>query len=216
MEAMLLECQVSLNDFCKALNHKLPAYVVRKNIYAFIIDCFEEYRYFKHRLRTLQSVCEERDYGNVCPACPSDCSDFKAGNVLRSTSQYKALDETAVFGSACRHGFPKHFLNLKHGERIGYAASAEDDLLQRITLAVPAFHIYGHKGSCQLQFSPRRVSGFGLTDGEQLERLWSYLRRFGKMTKEMRPSHRVDVLSDAILHYAQHCKDTLGNHRFNE
>ena len=28
MEAMLLECQVSLNDFCKALNYKLPAYVV--------------------------------------------------------------------------------------------------------------------------------------------------------------------------------------------
>ena len=62
----------------------------------------------------------------------------------------------------------------------------------------------------QLQYSPRRVDGFGLTDGEQLERLWSYLRRFGKMTKEMRPSHRIDVLSDAILHYSQHCKDTLG------
>ena len=28
MEAMLLECQVSLNDFCKALNNKLPSYVV--------------------------------------------------------------------------------------------------------------------------------------------------------------------------------------------
>ena len=62
----------------------------------------------------------------------------------------------------------------------------------------------------QLQYSPRRVDGFGLTDGEQLERLWSYLRRFGKMTKEKRPSHRIDVLSDAILHYSQHCKDTLG------
>ena len=29
----------------------------------------------------------------------------------------KPFDETAVFGSACRHGFPKQFLNLKHGER---------------------------------------------------------------------------------------------------
>ncbi|XP_028417790.1 uncharacterized protein LOC114542444 isoform X2 [Dendronephthya gigantea] len=298
MEAMLLECQVSLHDFCKALHFKLPPYVIRKKIYPLIIDCFEEYRFFKHRLRTLQFTCPELDYGNVCPACPrdngvliesfdalfglprkksagcsvreplhrenifnnqkevdhyienyprkqssqKDCSDFKAGDVLRSASQFKALDETAVFGSACRHGFPKQFLSLKHGERIGYAvwlikkiandndgrniemkimydiacllkrhlqASGQENLLESITLAVPAFHIYGHKGSCQLQYSPRRVDGFGLTDGEQLERLWSYLRRFGKMTKEMRPSHRIDVLSDAILHYSRQCKDTL-------
>jgi hypothetical protein len=40
--------------------------------------------------------------------------------------------------------------------------------------------------------------------------LWSFLRRFGKMTKEMRPSHRIDVLSDAILYYGRLCKDKLG------
>jgi hypothetical protein len=62
----------------------------------------------------------------------------------------------------------------------------------------------------QLKFSPRRINDFGLSDGEQLERLWSFLRRFSKMTKEMRPSHRIDVLSDAILHYGRHCKDNLG------
>ncbi len=31
------------------------------------------------------------------------------------------------------------------------------------------------------------------------------------MTKEMRPSHRIDGVSDAILHYSQHCKETLGS-----
>jgi hypothetical protein len=31
------------------------------------------------------------------------------------------------------------------------------------------------------------------------------------MTKEMRPSHRIDVLSDAILHYGRNCKDKLGS-----
>ena len=38
-----------------------------KYCYKFSLHLF---RYFKHRLRTLQSVCPERDYGNVCPACP--------------------------------------------------------------------------------------------------------------------------------------------------
>ena len=66
----------------------------------------------------------------------------------------------------------------------------------------------------QLQYSPRRIVDFGLSDGEQLERLWSFLRRFSKMTKEMRPSHRIDVLSDAILHYGRQCKDNLGKLRF--
>lgn len=47
----------------------------------------------------------------------STCNDFVAGNQLRSANRYKALDETAVFGYACRHEFPGRFINLKHGER---------------------------------------------------------------------------------------------------
>ena len=46
-----------------------------------------------------------------------ECSDFLAGNYMRSAVRYKSLDETAVFGCACRHEFPGRFLNLKHGER---------------------------------------------------------------------------------------------------
>jgi hypothetical protein len=42
---------------------------------------------------------------------------FLAGSMLRSASRYKALDETAVLGYACRHEFPGGFLNLKHGEQ---------------------------------------------------------------------------------------------------
>lgn len=45
------------------------------------------------------------------------CNDFLAGSALRSANRYCALDETAVFGSACRHEFPLMFINLKHGER---------------------------------------------------------------------------------------------------
>ena len=46
-----------------------------------------------------------------------ECNDFLAGSMLRSATRYKALDETAVFGYACRHEFPGTFINLKHGER---------------------------------------------------------------------------------------------------
>lgn len=45
------------------------------------------------------------------------CGDFLAGDALRSRSRYSALSETAIFGRACRHEFPKKFVNMKHGER---------------------------------------------------------------------------------------------------
>ena len=42
-----------------------------------------------------------------------------------------------------------------------------------------------------------------------MERMWSYLRRFTRMTKEMRPSHRIDVLSHALLYYGSMTKKKL-------
>ena len=62
----------------------------------------------------------------------------------------------------------------------------------------------------QLKYSPRNVPGFGLSDGEVVERLWSYLRRFSRMSKEMRPSHRLDVICDALYHYCRKSHDHLG------
>ena len=43
-----------------------------------------------------------------------------------------------------------------------------------------------------------------------MERLWSYLRRFGRMTKEMRPAHRTDILTHALVHYGQKTRAKLG------
>ena len=58
--------------------------------------------------------------------------------------------------------------------------------------------------------SPRSIEGFGMTDGEVMERLWSHMRRFSRMTKEMRPSHRIDVLTDALIYCGQKAAANLG------
>jgi len=39
-----------------------------------------------------------------------------------------------------------------------------------------------------------------MVNGEVLERLWSYLRQFRKMTKEISESHREDILSVALFY----------------
>ena len=63
----------------------------------------------------------------------------------------------------------------------------------------------------QIVFSPLHCDGLGLSDGEVMERMWSYLRRFSRMTKEMRPAHRVDILSHTLLYYGFKTKQKLGN-----
>ena len=62
----------------------------------------------------------------------------------------------------------------------------------------------------QVRYSPRRLPGWGLCDGEVMERLWSYLGRFKKMTKEMSASHREDILSDALYFQASRARSKIG------
>ena len=50
-----------------------------------------------------------------------------------------------------------------------------------------------------------------MSDGEVMERLWSYLRPTAKITKEMALAHRVDTLTDFLMHYAKKSISNLGN-----
>jgi hypothetical protein len=43
-----------------------------------------------------------------------------------------------------------------------------------------------------------------------MEHLWSYLRGFTSITKEMSPSRQVDALTDCLLHYSRQSKSKLG------
>ncbi|XP_073672018.1 uncharacterized protein [Paramisgurnus dabryanus] len=74
-----------------------------------------------------------------------------------------------------------------------------EGISHNIALAVPEFHVYGHKLPRQIKYSTRWLDGFGLTDGEGMKRLWSFLQRFARVTKEMTPSHRLDLLTDVRL-----------------
>lgn len=83
-------------------------------------------------------------------------------------------------------------------------------LLARCNVSVPIFHSYAHESSCQYVYNPRNKEGMGLTDGENIERLWSYLGRFSKMSKEMSAANRTDLLSDALYHYCTLKESKLG------
>jgi hypothetical protein len=56
-------------------------------------------------------------------------SDFLAGNPIRSSTRFRALDETALYGDSCCHEFPTLLCNLKHGERLSYAVYLIEELV---------------------------------------------------------------------------------------
>ncbi|RCH83946.1 hypothetical protein CU098_006385, partial [Rhizopus stolonifer] len=53
---------------------------------------------------------------------------------------------------------------------------------------------------CQVKYNPRLIPNFGLTDGERMERLWSYMAKFITMTKPMLAENRKYVLYMAVMY----------------
>ena len=47
----------------------------------------------------------------------------------------------------------------------------------RLVFAISVFHAYGHQWPCQVIYHPRKCQGFGLSDGEGCERLWSSIKK---------------------------------------
>ena len=84
-------------------------------------------------------------------------------------------------------------------------------LKSKLNWGVSIFHAYAHSVKCQLKYHPRIQKDIGLTDGESLERIWSYLGRFVSNTKYMRPAHWLDILELAIQHISQRMITNLGN-----
>ena len=93
------------------------------------------------------------------------CKNFLAGNMLRSASRYIALDETALFGCACRHFMYDiactlfSLLKVSIGLLItnvsfnSYQSLGRVDILSICHFCLPTFHSYGNKASCQI-YSP--------------------------------------------------------------
>ncbi|KAL9931511.1 hypothetical protein V8E36_009676 [Tilletia maclaganii] len=81
----------------------------------------------------------------------------------------------------------------------------------QVEFAVSLFHVYGHGLDCQLKFSPRRVPGFAMTDGESLERLWSALSGLIPITRSMTLVGRGSALSNHLSHLTDQHQRQVGH-----
>ncbi|KAF9231673.1 hypothetical protein BU15DRAFT_90847 [Melanogaster broomeanus] len=73
-------------------------------------------------------------------------------------------------------------------------------VLSRLHFAIAVFHAYGHQWACQVIYHPRKCVGFGLSDGEGCERLWSFLKPLIPVLRVSGFHQRLFVLDYQVRH----------------
>ncbi|KNF02606.1 hypothetical protein PSTG_04205 [Puccinia striiformis f. sp. tritici PST-78] len=71
----------------------------------------------------------------------------------------------------------------------------------RIQFGTSVFHAYAHNWLCQLGYHPRFNVGWGLSDGEGLERMWSFLSPLIGPLRYSTRSHRLHSIAHRLKHH---------------
>ncbi|KAG1776142.1 hypothetical protein EV702DRAFT_1046312 [Suillus placidus] len=86
----------------------------------------------------------------------------------------------------------------------------DDSILSRISFRISVFHAYGHQWPCQIVYHPRKRAGFGLSDGEGCEHLWSALKQLIPVLRVSGYHQQLFVLDVQVHHLALKSLDALG------
>ncbi|KAG2031955.1 hypothetical protein BDR03DRAFT_936175 [Suillus americanus] len=86
-----------------------------------------------------------------------------------------------------------------------------DAVLCHITFAISVFHAYGHQWGCQIIYHPRKFEGFGLSDGEGCEHLWSALKHLIALLHVSGFHQRLFVLNTQVQHLDEKNLSLYGN-----
>ncbi|KAF8436868.1 hypothetical protein L210DRAFT_961007 [Boletus edulis BED1] len=74
------------------------------------------------------------------------------------------------------------------------------DDLARVQFGISVFHAFAHNWGCQLVYHPRKCKGFGLSDGEGCERLWSELKKLIPSLRVSGYHHHLSILDSQVLY----------------
>ncbi|KAA1104063.1 hypothetical protein PGT21_009222 [Puccinia graminis f. sp. tritici] len=77
-----------------------------------------------------------------------------------------------------------------------------------IRFGTSVFHAYAHEWSCQVKYNPRFNEFWGLTDGEGLERFWSFLSPLVSSLRVSTRLHRLNAIHSRSDYFAEYLKAT--------
>ncbi|POW08653.1 hypothetical protein PSTT_07380 [Puccinia striiformis] len=76
------------------------------------------------------------------------------------------------------------------------------DRIADLQFGTSVFHAYVHEWSCQVKYNPRFNDGWGLTDGEGLERFWSFLSPLVSTLRVSTRLHRLTSIQSRAEYYS--------------
>ncbi|KAH9460537.1 hypothetical protein Pst134EB_008709 [Puccinia striiformis f. sp. tritici] len=85
-----------------------------------------------------------------------------------------------------------------------------------LRFATSVFHAYVHEWSCQVKYNPRFNSWWGLTDGEGLERLWSFLSPLVSTLRVSTRQHRLNAIQARADYYTDQLNGTAAHWLLNK
>ncbi|KAI6139104.1 hypothetical protein BKA82DRAFT_4332382 [Pisolithus tinctorius] len=86
----------------------------------------------------------------------------------------------------------------------------DEGILSRLKFGISVFHVYGHQWPCQIVYHPCKCVGFGLSDGEGCEQLWSSLKMLIPILRVSGYHQRLFVLDNQIHHFDKKSFTALG------
>ncbi|GBC40564.2 hypothetical protein GLOIN_2v1886648 [Rhizophagus irregularis DAOM 181602=DAOM 197198] len=210
-QELLLEAHVSYLSFCRVLESLFSDQDITRNIYYLFKSAFHQYLGLKTMIEnTINKLFSSKSQFN-CPASTEEKNSkiiiaLDANFQLKrmksgfSLAEYILSDLHNMFYEDSSTFIVLYDIACNLHSHVEKSESRLFPFKSRFNWCVSIFHAYAHSMKCQLNYHPRACNSIGLTDGESLERLWSYLGRFSSTTRYMRPHHRLDILEKGIQH----------------
>ncbi|KAI9544896.1 hypothetical protein NQZ68_041836 [Dissostichus eleginoides] len=148
------------------------------------------------------------------------CGDSQWTAARETSRRASKLDEEGMEVAVCRHGFLLKALNMYRGEIFAYPLYLQKELmpakakffamdvackywpymekLQEPTTMKPflsVMHARAHATKCEIKWSGKNQEGAGMTAGEEVEQVNSYLSRCALTTQYMSKAARLDMLT---------------------
>ncbi|KAI7944716.1 hypothetical protein MJO28_010411 [Puccinia striiformis f. sp. tritici] len=172
----------------------------------------------------------DREAEGMDPVQADRCTEsHKAADDKRNETTWKGCDDTGLMGCCCRHDAAIHFANIyKSGEQRHFPMALIQTLLSEIEPNRKVAILYdigctmdkyidrvikntpsppspqpASSFACtrHLDFHPRFNKGWGLSDGEGLERMWSYLSPLVSPLRYATRNHRLEAISHRLKHH---------------
>ncbi|KAG1721054.1 hypothetical protein EDB19DRAFT_1898376 [Suillus lakei] len=216
MEAHVLACRGSLPSCgtkCKKPEGDEDGYEDGMHIPVSTLDACRESFLAADEKREKASTRFFADTGIMALLCRHDCVLWLVNMTSAGEKQYYAL---ALIKKLFEHLPPTMTIGILYDIACQLERSClkyqllEQGILSCIIFSISVFHVYGHQWPCQLIYHPRKCEGFGLSDGEGCERLWSALKMLIPPLQVSGYHQRLFVLNAQVRHLDGKNLDTFG------